>query len=129
MNPVVLSGRTLAYLGDAVWSLAVRRHLIVSGAGSGQKLQNETIRYVSAKAQAGFYEALHEENWFTEEEEEVYRRGRNEHPSTVPHGTAMQVYRRATGFEAVLGMLDLQGKNERIAQILEQCEKILENRS
>ena len=62
------SGSTLAYLGDAVFSLLVREHLIEKGYGRAKDLQRESIRYVSAKAQAHFFHALENEGFFTEDE-------------------------------------------------------------
>ena len=54
---------------------------------------------------------------FTEEEEEVFRRGRNDHSGVVPKSASVAVYRKSTGFEAIIGMLDLQGKEERIREL------------
>ncbi len=124
MTPQECSGRTLAFLGDAVWSLFVRSDLIESGQGKGSALQKKSIAYVSAKAQAAFYEALHEENFFTEEEEEVYRRGRNGNAGTVPNNTDTGTYRMSTGFEAILGMLYMQKNEERIREIFRKVKDL-----
>ena len=126
MSPNECSGRTLAFLGDAVWSLYVRESLILSGQGKGSTLQRLSIAYVSAKAQAHIYSVLHERGFFTEEEEEYYRRGRNGNAGAVPNHTDVQTYRMSTGFEAVLGALRLCGKEERIKEIWEETGKILE---
>ncbi len=72
MNANSCSGRTLAFLGDAVWSLMVREYLIENGKGKGKTLQKDSIAMVSAKSQAAFYDALHEANILTEEEEAEY---------------------------------------------------------
>ena len=117
MNADACSGRTLAFLGDAVWSLLVRRYLIESGQGKGERLQALAVSYVSAAAQAEFYRRLHEEGFFTEEEEDIFRRGRNGHTGTVPAHTDVGTYRFSTGFEALIGALYLEGKRDRIAQI------------
>lgn len=126
MSPNECSGRTLAFLGDAVWSLLVRESLILKGQGKGSTLQKLSIAYVSAKAQAHIYEVLHEEGFFTQEEEEIYRRGRNANGGAVPKNTDVQTYRMSTGFEAVLGALRLENKEERIREIWEETGKILE---
>ncbi|MBR4164035.1 MAG: Mini-ribonuclease 3, partial [Solobacterium sp.] len=110
-------GRTLAYLGDAVWSLLVREYWVKKGEGDGNRLQQKTIAYVSAKAQAFFYQKLHEEGFFSEEEEEIFRRGRNAHSGVVPHNTDVGTYRISTGFEALIGALYLVQNEERIRQI------------
>ena len=117
------SGRTLAFLGDAAWSLTVRRKLIESGNGKGSVLQKKTIRYVSANAQASFYDALHAKGFFTEEEEEIFRRGRNDNAGTVPKSASVADYRKATGFEAVIGMLELTNNRNRSETIWEQVNE------
>ncbi|MBW9212450.1 Mini-ribonuclease 3 [Bulleidia sp. zg-1006] len=117
MNLSQYSGRTLAFLGDAVWSLAVRNSLLRAGQGQGKILQKKSILYVSAKAQARFYEQLHEEGFFSAEEEDWYRLGRNNHGGSVPKNTDVQTYRMSTGFEAILGALYLLGNENRIRQI------------
>ena len=117
MDPKTCSGRTLAFLGDAVWSLCVREYLLESGEGRGKTLQKKSISYVSAKAQSRFYTTLHEEGFFTQEEEDFYHRGRNSHSGSTPKNTDVQVYRMSTGFEAILGGLWLLGKKERIKEM------------
>ncbi len=124
MNTNTCSGRTLAFLGDAVWSLLVREYLILSGEGKGKKLQKDSIAYVSAKAQANFYTLLHEQQFFTEEEEEVFHRGRNASDGATPKSTDVQTYRISTGFEAILGALQLEGKQDRIHEIFDEVIKV-----
>ncbi len=124
MNTNTCSGRTLAFLGDAVWSLLVREYLVVNGEGKGKKLQKDSIAYVSAKAQASFYTALHNQQFFTEEEEEVFHRGRNANDGATPKNTDVQTYRISTGFEAILGALHLEGKQDRIHDIFNEVLKV-----
>ena len=124
MKPQECSGRTLAFLGDAVWSLYVRYDLIESGQGKGTELQKKRISYVSAKAQAALYDRLHEEGFFTEEEEDTYHRGRNGNAGTVPNNTDPQTYRMSTGFEAILGMLYMEGKEDRIREIFQKAKEM-----
>lgn len=126
MNVNECSGRTLAFLGDAVWTLLVREHLIDEGQGKGSALQKLSISYVSAKAQAQIYQALHDEGFFTDEEEEIYHRGRNGNAGTVPNSTDVQTYRMSTGFEAILGALYMWKNEKRIREIWEETGKILE---
>ncbi len=129
MSAEQCSGRTLAFLGDAVWSLVVRRWLIEQGEGSGKVLQTRAAAFVSAKAQAAFYELLHAEGFLSEEEESAFRHGRNANAGTVPHHTPVAVYRKSTGFEAVIGMLELAGKRERIEEIWQEVRKLSETES
>ncbi len=124
MHTNTCSGRTLAFLGDAVWSLLVREYLVVNGEGKGKKLQKDSIAYVSAKAQASFYTALHNQQFFTEEEEEVFHRGRNANDGATPKNTDVQTYRISTGFEAILGALHLEGKQDRIHDIFNEVLKV-----
>ncbi|MCR5796183.1 MAG: Mini-ribonuclease 3 [Solobacterium sp.] len=114
------SGRTLAFLGDAAWSLIVREYLVENGDSRGKDLQQHSTGFVSAKAQAAFYAALHEEGFFTQEEEDLFRRGRNANAGSIPHHTDVQTYRMSTGFEALIGGLQLEKKQDRIREIFEK---------
>ncbi len=125
MNWLEIPGRSLAYLGDAEWSLLVRKYLVVNGAGKGGKLQNKTIAYVSAKAQAHFYDVMHEEGFLSEEEESAFLRGRNDHAGTVPKSASVSEYRKSTGFEAMIGMLEICEKKDRLNEILLRATHIL----
>ena len=124
MRPDEHSGRTLAYLGDAVWSLKAREYLIDRGYGTGRQLLSKTIKLVSAKAQAKVYDTLHEEGWFTEQEEEIFRRGRNDNAGSVPNHTDVLTYRRSTGIEAVIGWLRLEGNDARIDELFMRATEI-----
>ncbi|MBR4457246.1 MAG: Mini-ribonuclease 3 [Solobacterium sp.] len=124
MKPDQHSGRTLAYLGDAVWSLKTREYLVKCGYGTGKQLQRLTIRLVSANAQAKVYDALHAEGWFTEPEEEYFHRGRNDNAGSVPRSADVLTYRKSTGFEAVLGWLYLEGNEERISALFAKALEI-----
>lgn len=114
-----LSGSTLAYIGDAVWSLIVREYLVELGYGRAKDLQPLSVRFVSAKAQASFYELLHAQELLSEEEEEIFRRGRNYKSGSVPKHTDVQIYRISTGFEALIGWLHLNGRQDRLTEIWE----------
>ena len=120
MQPNELSGSTLAYIGDAVWSLLVREYLVELGYGRAKDLQRLSVNFVSAKAQARFYEQLHAAGTFSEEEEEIYRRGRNFKSGSVPKNTDVQIYRISTGFEALTGWWHLTGQTARLREIWEQ---------
>lgn len=118
------SGRTLAFLGDAVWSTVVRYALIQDGEGKGKRLQKRSISYVSAKSQAYFYAELDKIHFFTEEEQEIYHRGRNADSGAVPHHTDVQTYRMSTGFEAVIGALYMEKNEKRIWEIFEKVRTL-----
>jgi ribonuclease III family protein len=114
-----LNGTTLAYMGDAVMEQFVREHLIRNGQIKPNRLHVSATKFVSAKAQAGMVVQLLEENYFTEEEIAVIKRGRNANQGTVPKNTDVQTYRHATSFEAIIGYLHLLNQHERLKEIME----------
>lgn len=111
------SSVSLAYLGDAVYSLLIRTLVLSSGNTSVDKMHRRTSAFVEARAQSAMMQVLQDQ--LTEEELGVYRRGRNAHSGSVPKNQSMSDYRRATGFEALLGYLYLEGKTDRIYELLE----------
>jgi ribonuclease III family protein len=113
-----LNGTTLAYMGDAVMEQFVREHLIRNGQVKPNKLHVSATKFVSAKAQAGMVVQLLEDNFFTEEEVAVIKRGRNANQGTVPKNTDVQTYRHATSFEAIIGYLYLLNEHERLKALM-----------
>ena len=106
----------LAYLGDAVYELALRTFVMNHGNTQVNKMHKKTAGLVKAEAQANFYKVLEEE--LTEEEKAVYRRGRNAKSVTMAKHATMKDYRMATGFEALMGYLYLTEQMERMAELL-----------
>ncbi len=106
----------LAYLGDAVYELAIRTFVMNHGNTQVNKMHKKTAGLVKADAQANFYKVLEEE--LTEEEKAVYRRGRNAKSVTMAKHATMKDYRMATGFEALMGYLYLTEQMERMAELL-----------
>ena len=106
----------LAYLGDAVYELAIRTFVMNHGNTQVNKMHKKTAGLVKAEAQANFYKVLEEE--LTEEEKAVYRRGRNAKSVTMAKHATMKDYRMATGFEALMGYLYLTEQMERMAELL-----------
>ncbi|MDF7638356.1 Mini-ribonuclease 3 [Lactobacillus sp. ESL0791] len=127
INPDTLSGQTLAYLGDAVYEVYIRRHLLKGGIVRPQVLQREATHYVSAKAQAALITKLQDEGRLTEEEIAIFHRGRNAKSHTKAKNTSLGTYQISTGFEAVWGYLDLLGKDERIKELTLWCIETVEN--
>ncbi|MCR3921102.1 MAG: Mini-ribonuclease 3 [Firmicutes bacterium] len=109
----------LAYVGDAVFELYVRQKIVSEKALPIRQVHKKTTRLVRASGQDVALRAL--ESHLTEEETDVVRRGRNT-KSRVPKNADMSVYRRATGFEALLGWLYLHKKIERLDQLLDMIE-------
>lgn len=121
VNPDTLNGQTLAYLGDAVYEVIIRRHLVKGGIVRPQVLQREATHYVSAKAQAALVAKMQDEQMLTDQELTAFRRGRNAKTHTKAKHTSLKTYQLSTGFEAMLGYLDLLNKNDRVAQLSKWC--------
>ena len=128
-DPKSSSPLVLAYIGDCVFDLIIK--MKVAGRGSRQvhKLHEETSKYVQASAQSFMMRAMQEH--LTEEEHAVYRRGRNARSVSPAKNQSITDYRRATGFEALIGYLYLKQEYERLVELvtigLESMEKELEN--
>ena len=106
----------LAYIGDAVYELAIRTLVMNRGNMQVNKMHKKTANLVKADAQARFYLLLEEE--LTDAEKAAYRRGRNAKSFTMPKHATMKDYRMATGFEALMGYLYLSGKTERMVDLV-----------
>lgn len=106
----------LAFIGDCVFDLIIK--LLVMGQGSRQvhRLQEETSRYVQASAQSYMMRSIQEH--LTEEEHAVYRRGRNTRSVSPAKNQSITDYRRATGFEALIGYLYLQHEYARLTELV-----------
>lgn len=126
-DPNTLSGQTLAYLGDAVYEVYIRRHLIKGGIVKPQFLQRDATHYVSAKAQAGLITKMQDDNLITEEERAAFLRGRNSKTHTKAKNTSLKAYQLSTGFEAMFGFLDLANQTERIEELVAWCIKTVED--
>lgn len=118
MNVKEINVITLAYLGDAVYEVFIRNYLINKGIAKVEDLQKEAIKYVSAKAQAKILSYLINNNYLSNEEIEIVKRGRNYKRDTHPKNTDIITYKMSTGFESLIGHLYLDNKNERINEIM-----------
>lgn len=107
---------TLAYIGDGVYDLIIRSIVVGKGNTQPNLLHKKTSSIVKAKAQSEMIEALLPE--LTEEEEAVYKRGRNAHSATMAKNASMSDYRRATGFEALMGYLYLKNDFARVLELV-----------
>lgn len=106
----------LAYLGDCVYELVVRTVLVEQSNCPVRKLHKKATAYVRAQAQAELITAVMEE--LTEEEKDVFRRGKNAKPHTTPKNASLGDYRKATGMEAVIGYLYLQKDMDRVLELI-----------
>lgn len=128
MNNKLLNPLTLAYMGDAVLDQFVREYIILKLKAKLNRLHQEAKRYVSAKSQAQSLEYLFENNWFTDEELDIVRRGRNAKSYTKAKNTDIQTYRKSSGLEAILGFLYLEKNQERLTSLLECIVKNVDER-
>ncbi len=115
MEIIEYNGNSLAYVGDAVMSLQVREYLVgVRKIQKSKVLQKESVRYVSAKAQASFLLKMIDENILSEDELIMVKRGRNAKSDSVAKNTDVTTYRIATGLEALWGYLYLTNRHDRL---------------
>ena len=114
-----LSPLTWAYVGDAVYELYIRMHLVNNTKLKPHKLHIEAIKYVKAQAQAEILKNI--ENRLTEKELEIVKRGRNAENHHLPKNATVQDYMYSTGFEALIGYLYLTKQDERLQEILKMC--------
>ena len=110
-----ISTAALAYLGDSVLEVAVRRMLVERGLSSSRRLNQTALSFVTAPAQASAVVRILP--LLSEEETAVYHRGRNMGHSGVPKRATVAQYRMATGFEALFGYLYLAGRQARIDEL------------
>lgn len=129
INTKLLNPLSLAYVGDAVLDQHVRTYIILKLQSKPNRLHQEAKRFVSAKSQAITLETLIETKWFTEEERDILKRGRNAKSYTKAKNTDVQTYRKSSALEAVIGFLYLEGQTERLHTLLDQIVKLVEERS
>ena len=115
MNANEMSAAALAYLGDSVIELLVREKLVNDGFSDSGNLNRESLKYVKAGAQAAAMRRILPSLF--EEEEQVFKRGRNMSGGNVPKSATMSEYRTATGMEVLFGYLHVMGKQERLREL------------
>ena len=111
MNTKTINIQVLALLGDAVLSLYIREKLLKQGINNANKLNASAVPYVSAKGQVKILDKLTKDNFLTEEELDIVKRGRNNKKENLPKNTDIITYKLSTGFEALLGDLYLNNKD------------------
>lgn len=116
LNLMQYSPLTLAYIGDAAYELVIRTVLVRRGNAPVSRFHKKASSLVKAEKQSAMVMAL--EPLFTEEEEKVYKRGRNAKSATSAKNASIGDYRRATGFEAVMGWLYLKGDYTRMVDLI-----------
>ena len=124
INPRTLSPLSLAYIGDAVYEVYVREYVMRNANMPVAKLHRAATGYVKAKAQSDIIHAIADR--LTDEEIGVFKRGRNAHSYTSAKNADIVDYRHATGFEALLGFLYLDGRAERLAEVLKMSVEYID---
>ena len=120
MNPIVL-----AYIGDGTYELMVRKKIVdIYPNDKIQSMHKKTVSFAKASSQAKIVRTLRDQEFFTEEEWNWVKRGRNQQ-SIPPKNAVMSEYRYATGFETLIGFLELSGQTSRIEAIVEKAFEII----
>ncbi len=125
LNWKELNTTALAFMGDAVYELYVRKHVMEQGLFRADMLHRAAVRYVRAESQAMAVKSLMKD-FLTEEETELVKRARNHKSVSKARSAGPVAYKLATAFEALLGALYLQGQEERLREICGQAVERIE---
>lgn len=128
VNPRLINGLALAYVGDAIYELRIREYLIRQGQTKPNILHTQATTYVSAKAQAFLINQLVESDKLTEDEMDFFKRGRNAKSYSKAKNTDAQTYSFSTGFEAIMGYLHLTEQSERLNELVDWCIRTIESK-
>lgn len=115
----MLSPLVWAYVGDSVYELYIRTHLVNISNAKPHKLHVESIKYVKAEAQANILKKIYDN--LSDEEKEIAKRGRNCENHHIPKNANVDEYSHSTGFEALIGFLYLTKQDDRLKEILSRC--------
>lgn len=118
-----MSPLTWAYVGDCVYELYIRMMLVNNTRLKPHMLHVNSIKYVKAEAQAKILKGI--ENYLTEEEKEIVRRGRNTQNHHLPKNASVEDYALSTAFEALIGYLYLTKKDKRLGEILNELINLI----
>jgi ribonuclease-3 family protein len=118
VNPNELAPLILAHIGDAIYEVVIRTITLSKGNRAIEKVHKDATKYVNAKAQADIIEKI--QPILTEEELNIYKRGRNAKSNTKAKNASITDYRKATGFEALMGYLYLMDKTERMLDLIKE---------
>jgi ribonuclease-3 family protein len=119
MESNLLNGLSLAYIGDAVYELIIRKYVINLGTTNVNNLHKKVTGYTSGISQSKAMHYFLNNNLLSEEEINVFKRGRNSHIHTKRKNMELKDYLDATGFEALIGYLYLSNQNDRINELVD----------
>lgn len=123
----LLNPLTLAYVGDAIYEVYVRKHLVQSGQVNPHEMHRRAVTFVSAQAQAQIIHKWLSDEELSEAEVMIFKRGRNAKSGSVPKNASIQDYRYATGFETLIGYLYLTEDIERLEILIKKAIMFVEN--
>ncbi|MEF9922736.1 MAG: ribonuclease III domain-containing protein [Anaerovoracaceae bacterium] len=125
LNPKEINSTALAYLGDAVYEIYVRKHVMETGQTNADRLHQMAIKYVCADGQALAVKKMIN-GFLSEEEIRLVKRARNHKTTSKPRHADPIIYKLATAFEALLGHLYLAGQQQRLEEVIEETFRIIE---
>ena len=128
LNPKDINTTALAYIGDAVYEIYVRKHVLTAGIPNVDMLHKYAVHFVCADGQAKALKALMTD-FLTEEEVSLAKRARNHKTASKARSAGPVTYKLATAFEALIGYLHLCGQNERMEEIIYKAFEIIEGGS
>ncbi len=123
-DPGQYSPLSLAFIGDSVYGAVIKTVVVLEGNCPANTLDHKAVRYIKAVSQAKVADEMLANDTFSEEESKIYRRGRNAKSPTTAKNAPVGDYRKATGFEAVIGYLYLQGKMDRVLELIKEAVRI-----
>ena len=126
MDVNTLNGLSLAYIGDAVYEIYIRKHVLDMGYGKVNDLHKHVIRYTSGEGQVAVIHRFLAEEILSEDELNAFKRGRNSHVKSSRKNMELKDYLDATGFEALIGYLYLSEKIERLEELVVKAISIRE---
>ena len=118
INPNLLNGLSLAYIGDSVYEVYMREYVLSKGITKVNNLHKKVINYTSGKAQSDIIHYMMGNNILSDEELQIFKRGRNSHISTSRKNLDLQDYLDATGFESLIGYLYLTKNINRLEELI-----------
>ena len=118
------NGLSLAYIGDAIFELYIRKYVLSLGYTKVNDLHKQVIKYTSGEGQSYFIHKFLELNILNDDEMMIFKRGRNSHVNSSRKNLELKDYLDATGFEALMGFLYLDDKTERLEKLINLCIRL-----
>lgn len=125
ISPIEYNGSILAYIGDAYYELLIRKHFIKDGNVKSNLLHKKVTKFTNAKSHYIIAKVMIDEDFFSEEELDLFKKGRNSKSKSVRRSASINEYSYSTGFECVIGYNYLVGNINRVDEIVEKAILIL----